>query len=244
MYVMYSKYNILTIIKPKITDDLGKVLSCNSLNSFLNPYSYMVARNKLDVFREMDNIFIDGGMLQFLMQFLLIKKVSRLSFDFGSIAGDVFNYCVENKKSIYFVGSKNEEINDFYNKIKKRYPNMEMLGFHSGYFSKSEKKIFSDNINSIKPNFIICGMGTPRQEEMLIYLKDNGWEGTGFTCGGFFHQTASSKGGDYYPVYVNKLNIRWLYRVIDEPKLAVRYFIQYPKSVAILLYDRFYKPYS
>jgi N-acetylglucosaminyldiphosphoundecaprenol N-acetyl-beta-D-mannosaminyltransferase len=78
-------------------------------------------------------------------------------------------------------------------------------------------------------------MGTPLQEEFLLEVHLKSETIIGFTCGGFIHQTA--KGINYYPKWINKFNLRWLFRIFDEPKLFERYFVKYPKSLILLFYD-------
>jgi N-acetylglucosaminyldiphosphoundecaprenol N-acetyl-beta-D-mannosaminyltransferase len=235
---MRSNNNFLKIIAPKLTDNLSEALKAGKLNTFLNPYSYLVARKNTLVFKDIDNIFVDGGLLQFILKALFIKKVNRLSFDFTSIADNVFKHCIQEKKSIFVVGSKENEVSEFYSRIKHKYPLLNILGYRNGYFNNNEKQEFSRNISHVEPDIIICGMGTPSQEELLVYLKSKGWHGTGFTCGGFIHQTASSKTILYYPKIVNKLNIRWIYRAIDEPKLLKRYLIFYPIALIMIIKDK------
>ncbi|MEC7527357.1 MAG: glycosyltransferase, partial [Bacteroidota bacterium] len=52
---------------------------------------------------------------------------------------------------------------------------------------------------------------------------------------GFLHQ--SFQNTDYYPNWVNKLNVRWLYRIYNEPKLIKRYTIDYSWFLVVFMYD-------
>jgi N-acetylglucosaminyldiphosphoundecaprenol N-acetyl-beta-D-mannosaminyltransferase len=79
-------------------------------------------------------------------------------------------------------------------------------------------------------------MGSPNQENFLIELANEGWNGSGYTCGGFFHQT-SKKGIQYYPTWCDKYNLRWMYRMYDEPKLIKRYVWHYPIFIFIFIFD-------
>ena len=90
-------------------------------------------------------------------------------------------------------------------------------------------------ILALKPSIVVVGMGTPRQEQFLVDLKEAGYNGTGYTCGGFFHQTAGKM--DYYPNWADKFHLRWLYRIIDEPKLFKRYTVDYSWFLVVFLYD-------
>jgi N-acetylglucosaminyldiphosphoundecaprenol N-acetyl-beta-D-mannosaminyltransferase len=82
---------------------------------------------------------------------------------------------------------------------------------------------------------VIVGMGAVLQEKFLLTLRSLNWQGAGYTCGGFFHQTADTI--TYYPKIIDQLQLRWAYRIFKEPKLFLRYSIQYPKFIFILLFD-------
>lgn len=199
------------------------------INTFLNPYSIQLALKNPDIYNSFDSIYIDGEFLVKALNFLLDKKISRYSFDTTSLSEKIFSYCSRNNLSIYIVGSKKKYIKKTVEIFKKNHPNLNVINYREGYFSSNE--IYNSTLKSIveqNPDIVICGMGAPLQEKFLLDLKNNGWKGIGYTCGGFIHQTAT-KGINYYPYYINKLNLRWLYRIIDEPKLLKRYLLSYPK---------------
>ena len=78
-------------------------------------------------------------------------------------------------------------------------------------------------------------MGTPKQEEFLLDLSQAGWKGTGYTCGGFLHQTAQNI--KYYPKWIDLFNLRAIYRIYDEPRLIKRYMLEYPIALIYILSD-------
>ncbi len=204
-----------------------------SLNSFFNPFSYFFIRRKLDV---IDNWFVDGQFSVVCLRSLGFN-VTRTSFDMTSIAPFVFDYCVRAKKKVALVGAKENEINKAVAFLKDAFPGLNVVFFRNGYFSSDDEleETFLE-IARLDPDFVVCGMGAGKQEEFLFRLRRNGWKGTGYTCGGFFHQTASS-GLAYYPKWADKYHLRWLYRMIDEPKLVVRYMKYYPFFPFVLLFD-------
>ncbi|MGV6830252.1 MAG: WecB/TagA/CpsF family glycosyltransferase [bacterium] len=227
---------ILRVLKSKSKNLNSKeYLENNKLTTFINPFSYLFFRKQLPLFSRFDIIFLDGILMVLLMR-LISKNVKRLSFDMTSIAPKVFINAIENKRTIFFLGSKQDEIEAFVSQIKNIYQNLNIVGFSSGYFAdEDDKQKKLNNIIELNPDLIIVGMGTPLQEEILLEIRDKGWGGTGFTCGGFFHQTG--KKINYYPKIFNTLNLRWVYRIYDEPKLFKRYFIQYPKSIVFFTFD-------
>ena len=204
-----------------------------NITTFLNPFSYVLSRdNKAQL--EAFDIKIDGAILVLILN-LFGFNCKRKSFDMTSLAPVVFNDAVNNNQSIYFIGTKPKVIDLAIKNIQVQFPELKICGYSDGYIDQEQRLVVFDTINFLKADYVICGMGTPLQEQFLIDLQKSGWAGKGYTCGGFLHQTAN--GIQYYPSWVNTLGLRAFYRMYDEPKLILRYFIDYPKAIIIILYD-------
>lgn len=180
--------------------------------------------------------YVDGISLVIVLKIIGINA-NRVSFDMTSIAPVVFEYCQKNNLSVYILGGEEGIAQSAVDVFKKNYPSLNVIGCHSGFFeSKQYRSSTIHNIANMSPNVVIAGMGAPYQEQFLLDLKNAGWKGEGYTCGGFLHQTAS-QGIEYYPNWINRLNLRWLYRMYDEPKLVKRYFIYYPWFLFVFFFD-------
>lgn len=212
----------------------GKIIS------FINPYSYLLLRNRIEILTKLDLLLVDGISLYLILNTFFKLNSKRYSFDNTSLAKKVFKISTEKNLNVFLIGSKFDEISDAVEIIKSQYPFLKIIGFRDGYLnSEIEKEKTIQEIISLNVDVLIVGMGTPYQEEFLISARDLGFSGIGFTCGGFFHQTAKN-GHEYYPRIFDVLNIRWVYRIWDEPKLVKRYFIEYPKAFVYLLWDLFF----
>ena len=211
----------------------------NKLTTFVNLYSYKCLRARPDLLRYFDNIHIDGIALKALIQIFYKRKLPRISFDFTSLAQKIFFSAEREAKTIFLIGAKENEIILSIQNIISKYPALKLAGFRNGYFeSVQEYTDVIKNIFRLNPDFVIAGMGTPLQEKFLMDLKRLGWQGTGFTCGGFLHQTASKT--KYYPDWTDKLNLRWAYRIYDEPYLIKRYLVDYLIGLFLFIKD-YYK---
>lgn len=217
-----------------VFDLISSNVKQGSNNTFINPYSYLKLRNKA-LLSDVGNIMIDGSLFVMLYNIFLAKNESRVSFDMTSLAPKVFKQADESSQTLYFVGSKEGEISKAINVIKTKYKNLDVIKYRNGYFSEGEWQKEINTVVKLNPDVVIVGMGTPIQENFLIDLRKKGWEGTGFTCGGFLHQTA--KGIQYYPNWIDRFNLRWLYRIYDEPKLLKRYVVDYSKFLFVFFYD-------
>ena len=118
------------------------------------------------------------------------------------------------------------------------YPKLNVVGVMHGYQSRAH------SVRTIKNSgarFVLCGMGAPNQEAMLMALKQAGFSGSAFSCGGFLDQVVEKK--EYYPRWVDRLEVRCLYRLAREPRrLCRRYLYEYQAFVRQFLQTMLTRP--
>lgn len=202
---------------------MDQLFSSNMICTFLNPVSYLDAVKNENDFEPFDCIYADGSLLTLMIRLVYGKKLVRRSFDMTSMAKVVFDYASENKKSIYFVGTTDENIKYSVPKIREDYPHLNVIGYRNGFFSSTDEEIASINeINRVKPDILVVGMGILRQERFLLKVKESEFSGVAFSCGGFLHQYAIN-GKQYYPSWIDRFNLRFVYRMYKEPYTMKRY---------------------
>ncbi|MFO7686425.1 MAG: WecB/TagA/CpsF family glycosyltransferase, partial [Desulfobacterales bacterium] len=206
-----------------------------SLNTFINPFSFLVLeRDVPPELLEQFYIYVDGESLAALSRILGRNKTRRFSFDDTSVAPLVFNYAAENGLEIGLIGSTEMNIPVAADLIKTRH-HFRQVHFHHGYYRNEEEDDILSKFTGV--DIVIFAMGTPKQELALAKLRSLGWSGTGFTCGGFLDQLVESGGAPYYPEFIDKLNLRWAYRIFKEPRrLWRRYCLEYPKGIAMFIW--------
>lgn len=204
----------------------GRVYTC------VNPYSYHLVRRYPHLYESMDGLFVDGMIMCWLIRILWGKRVPRLSFDMSGMAVDLFSFLNDkgNKRTIYFIGAKQNALEGSIKQFRENYPEMKIAGYRNGYFTDNcdRDKAIADIIQS-NCDFAVIGMGSPLQEQFVLDLKSAGFKGIAFTCGGFLHQSAHSI--NYYPEWVNKYNLRAFYRLFHERGLWGRLYnvlIEFP----------------
>jgi exopolysaccharide biosynthesis WecB/TagA/CpsF family protein len=115
----------------------------------------------------------------------------------------------------------------------ERWPHHSVVGFQHGYFQKSEEEQVIDKIRAAKPNLVLIAMGNGLQEYWVDRLvpeaAPSAW-GIGalfdFLCG---EVTRS-------PVWMRRLGIEWIYRLLQEPRrMWRRYILGNPKFVVRVL---------
>ena len=208
--------------------------------SFLNPVSYLDALKHQELFARFDGIFADGSILVAAIRMVYGVKVTRRSCDMTSIGKQLLEISSQTGKSLYYVASKQEEIETAMKMFKEKFPDANIIGYRNGYFAnEDEMDEEARHIAVLNPDYLVVGMGAIRQEEFLIRTKKAGYQGIGFTCGGFIHQTAHNE-MDYYPAWIDRLNLRFLYRMYKEPHTRKRYLIAGLIFPAKFIWERFF----
>lgn len=191
--------------------------------SFLNPVSYLEAMRHQELFGQMDGLFADGVLLVWAIRVVYGVKVRRRSFDMTSLARVLLEDVVAHGRSIYIVGAREEQLERAVGVIREHYKGIDIVGFRKGYFdSEKEEQLEAQHIAALQPDLLIVGMGAIRQERFLLKVKEAGFKGAGFTCGGFIHQ-ASQNRLEYYPKWIDRMNLRFVYRIWKEPHTRKRY---------------------
>lgn len=190
--------------------------------TFLNPVSYLTALDNKELFARFDGIFADGSILVAAIHLVYGRMVTRRSF-VTSLAPELLAYAETNGKSVYIVASRQEQVEKAVGIFKERYPKLNIAGYRNGYFASEEEQHDEvQHIVDVNPDFLVAGMGVLMQERFLLKVRDSSYQGIGFTCGGFVHQTAKDE-IDYYPAWADKLNLRFVYRMFKEKHTRKRY---------------------
>ncbi|MEC8522764.1 MAG: WecB/TagA/CpsF family glycosyltransferase [Pseudomonadota bacterium] len=221
----------LVVVKQFSTD----CLKPGGLYSFMN---FASLRNFFESNKASEvEYFCDGMLMAAMVRLVTGKQVERVSFDYTSIAGDVFKYCSLEGKTLYFIGATDDEIEVFVQKTLRRYPDLKIVGYRDGYFPECEEVEVATEVVNSKPDVVVAGLGAGKQEHFIETLKYQGYQGVSFTCGGFIRQETMSD-TEFYPKWINKLKLRAFYRMYREPHTIRRYFIDYPLNATIFLWKK------
>lgn len=204
--------------------------------TFLNPVSFFAMGPDHSMLREFDFAFSDGILFSSLAK-LLGKSSVRLSFDFSSIAGVVFDFARNKQLRVTVVGGVSTEAVAFRKYIEKRFPGVWIQVF-DGFSASEECSAMNVEIREFCPDILIVGMGAGRQERYILELRAEGLSNCiCFTCGGFISQTASR--GDYYSPFVKVFGLRWVQRAILHPHVRRRLFREYPIFLSVFAWELF-----
>lgn len=147
---------------------------------------------------------------------------------------DFLVHASENNEKVYFYGAKEETIEKMIKILKEKYPTLNICGYHHGYHDDNDNKITND-IKNLKPDYIFVAKGCPLQDNWITKAIKEVDKGLFMGVGGSFDVISGNT--KRAPEIWQKLNIEWLYRVVNDPKRIGRY-IELPKFVIEVIKDK------
>lgn len=158
----------------------------------------------------------DGGPLSTVGQKRGYKNMERTTGP--SLMGETFEISAKKGYRHYFYGSKKETLELLYQKLTSNYPGIQIAGMYSPPFrplTPEEDQAIVERINETKPDFVWIGLGAPKQER---WMAEHQGKVNGLMIG-------VGAGFDYYagnikraPMWMQKSNLEWLYRLFKDPK--------------------------
>jgi len=132
----------------------------------------------------------------------------------------------------YFYGSTEETLHKLAEVLQQKYPDTIVAGMYSPPFrplNEQEDEQVIEQINQSSPDFVWVGLGAPKQE---VWMANHQGRVTGMMVGvgaGFDYLAGNIKRA---PMWMQKCNLEWLYRLIQDPKrLFKRYLITNTKFI-------------
>ncbi len=142
---------------------------------------------------------------------------------------DLFRFCIKKHYCVYFIGDTRDVVFRFKDAVHKKYPHLRILGCHDGFFDMEQDgalRILND-INRLKPDIILTGMGMPRQEKWAWQAKGRLGQGTIIATGALFRWCTGVE--RRAPDWMTQHGLEWLARLAMAPrKHFKRYVIGLP----------------
>jgi exopolysaccharide biosynthesis WecB/TagA/CpsF family protein len=148
----------------------------------------------------------------------------------------------DSKLKVFLFGSYENTIKNFATFINENYPYVEICGMQSDRFreaTEEEDKQDIDLINSLGANIVLVGRGCPRQEYWIDAHK-NKIDAAMMAIGGAFDWHAKTV--KRAPVWIRKLALEWLFRLIIEPRrLWKRYLVTNTIYIVLMIRYLFFR---
>jgi N-acetylglucosaminyldiphosphoundecaprenol N-acetyl-beta-D-mannosaminyltransferase len=125
--------------------------------------------------------------------------------------------------TFYLLGGRGDVPQLAVENIKKIYPNVNIVGYHEGFFETDSEEDVIKEINQLKPNVLFVAMGAPIQEKWIAKHKDKLKVDVAAGQGGTFDYEAGRI--KRAPKIFQKLGIEWFWRLILQPSRIFRMLV-------------------
>jgi len=114
------------------------------------------------------------------------------------------------------VGASPESCAGAAEKLKEQYPRACYGGHFDGYFTEEEEKSILEHIRRERPQLLFVALGAPRQEEWIARHLPELPVNLAMGVGGSLDVLSGKV--KRAPLFWQKLNLEWLYRLLSQPK--------------------------
>ncbi len=164
----------------------------------------------------------------------ILKAISIMGLDlpldyrvsYTLLMPKILENCNQNEFSVFLLGGKYKHLNSSLDNLNLNYPKIILAGHH-GYFDKEDSEanqVLIKQINQLKPNILLVGMGMPIQEYWVNKYRDSLNVNTIMLGGAIIDRIAGIVPD--CPHLIAMSGFEWLYRLLREPKrLAARYLL-------------------
>lgn len=135
----------------------------------------------------------------------------------------IFSVSVQEGYSHFFYGSTPSAIEKIRKNLGRQYPGLLILGAVSPPFqplASFDTDALAEELNRLRPTFFWCGLGAPKQEQLMALLQPK-LDAT--CCAGvglafeYFAGTVSRA-----PEWMQRIGLEWVYRLAQQPRNIAR----------------------
>jgi N-acetylglucosaminyldiphosphoundecaprenol N-acetyl-beta-D-mannosaminyltransferase len=202
---------------------------CDELNQnhpksfvFLNPHSVVIAEQE-PAFRNAivnaDGIFCDGVGLS-LAGLLLNRRRAIRVYGFEFFLALSRELSARKMGRVFFLGGTDDSLADLVSKYREEFPGISAIGAYAPPFRQefgpAELESMARRISAYRADVLWIGLGSPKQEKVLLELMRNCELSCGAAIGAVF---------DFYtgriphaPAWIRRMGLQWVHRLVLEPK--------------------------
>lgn len=211
-------------VADSVVDDIFRLVLTKpkAVVTYINPHVYqLVTKNSplRDFLLDTHLVYPDGWGIVLGLRWLGIPFNSRIT------TADFFDqFCEQAAQtgvSVGFLGGQKQTGQLAVRNLRTRFAGLDLKWIHQGFFTKLQEPTIIDKINRHKPDILLVGLGSPRQE---LWVQSR-WQDLDvkviWCVGGLLDYYA---GKPLAPRFLGRWKLEWLFRLLTEPRrLGKRY---------------------
>ncbi len=185
-----------------------------------NPEMIMAAREDdyfFEVLNSADIVIPDGIGVVYASKLNKVKISERVAG--CDVVFNMLEKYKDSNKTIYFLGAGKGVAEKAKANIEEKYKGLKIVGVHDGYFDAEEEAKIINEINELKPDILLVGLGLAKQEKWIFEHRNLNVK-LSMGVGGVIDVMAGIV--NRAPEIFIKLNLEWFYRVLKQPSRFFR----------------------
>ncbi|WP_427366138.1 WecB/TagA/CpsF family glycosyltransferase [Candidatus Caldatribacterium saccharofermentans] len=134
------------------------------------------------------------------------------------VAEAIMTWGSERGWGVYFLGAREDVVQQAAQVMQRRYPGLKVCGCHHGYFTNDAEVV--EDIKRTAPEVLFVGMGVPKQELWIARHREALPVKVFMGVGGSFDVWAGKL--PRAPLLFRSLGLEWLWRLLLEPRRVQR----------------------
>jgi N-acetylglucosaminyldiphosphoundecaprenol N-acetyl-beta-D-mannosaminyltransferase len=184
-----------------------------------------------DALESADLVYCDGYGVRLAAKALDVEIPHRMTG--ADWIWDLAALCETSGQSLYLLGSEPEVSRQAAARLNRWYPRLRVAGCHHGYFepgSAHDARVIED-INMRRPDIVLVGMGTPKQELWVQQNAEHLDASVLWTVGALFDYVSGRV--PRAPSWLADNGLEWIFRLAIEPqRMWRRYLLGNPVFVS------------
>jgi len=189
-----------------------------------------------EIYNKSDLLIVDSFVVYYAAR--LFGKPVREPVSFARLMFRFLEVAQAKGYRLYLLGATEEVVSLAVDNLRSKYPGINIVGWHNGYFDFNNDASLVRDIKEKSPEVIFVAMSSPLKE-LFVYknLKIMG-PTICLGVGGSFDIIAGKC--NLAPMWISKMGLEWFYRFIQEPgRLWKRYTVSNLKFMRLLLKEMF-----
>jgi N-acetylglucosaminyldiphosphoundecaprenol N-acetyl-beta-D-mannosaminyltransferase len=125
---------------------------------------------------------------------------------------------------VYVLGARQHVLEVAVTELARRYPRLNLCGWHHGYFGESDDETIAEEIRRASPDILFVAFSSPRKEYWLAEYGARTGAHFGMGVGGSIDVVAGVT--RRAPRWMQRAGLEWFYRFLQEPRrLGPRYAV-------------------
>ena len=185
---------------------------------------------------EADLVYCDGYGVRVAARALGVEEPHRMTG--ADWVWGLASICEADGISLYLLGSEPGAAREAARRLRRWHPDLDVVGAHHGYFEADtphNERVLED-INACRPNILLVGMGSPKQELWVDRYADRLDVDILWTVGALFDYVSGRV--PRAPRWVADNGLEWIFRLGIEPqRMWRRYLLGNPVFLSRVVAD-------